>query len=89
MKELRDWYGRLNPRYRFAMRSLVIGLLAYFMQDLSDGEIDSWDALYDAAKVSLAYTVLGLLTPLEPFVGVNKPVKVEVPVPPATPENAA
>ena len=89
MTRLKNWYGRLNPRYRMATRTLVIGIIAYAMQDLSDGDIDSWDALYDAAKISLAYTVLGLLTPLEPFVGVNKPDRVEVPKPPAVPTTDA
>jgi hypothetical protein len=86
LSKLKNWYGALSPKYRMAMRSLVIGVLTYAAQDLSDGDIDDWEAIYTTLKVTVAYTVLGLLTPLEPFVGIGKPDRVEVPTPPATPE---
>lgn len=86
LKKLINWYGLLSPRYRLAIKTVVIAIITYVAKDLSDGDIDDWESIYIAAKVSIGYAVIGLLTPIEPFVGVNKPDVVKVPSPPAEPE---
>lgn len=79
---IKNAWGMLNPRWRMTIRTLVIGLLVYLFSDLSDGDIDDWEKLGQSALISVSYAVLGLLTPLEPFVGIGKPAVVDVPPPP-------
>lgn len=86
LTKIRDGWGHLSPRLRMTIRTLVIGGVVYFAQDLSDGDLDDWEGLWLSLKVSASYAILGLLTPLEPFVGVGKPDRVEVPAPPAVKE---
>lgn len=64
---------------------MIIAGITYSYKAQSDGSF-SLDALLDTMKIAGTYAVLGLLTPLEPFVGIGKPDKVEVPVPPAVEE---
>ena len=83
---LKNWYGTLSPKIRLAVRTVVIAMVTYFAQDISDGDIDDWEGVWLAGKVAGGYALLGLFTPLEPFVGFNKPDRVEVPSPPAVKE---
>ena len=87
MKRLRDWYGSLPASVRFAGRTFAIAVITYAYKAQSDGSF-SFDALLDTAKIAGSYALLGLLTPMEPFVGVGKPAEVAVPSPPAVDENA-
>ena len=82
LTKFKNAWGMLSPRWRMTIRTLVIGILVYVFQDLSDGDIDDWELLGKSALVSLSYAALGLLTPLEPFVGIGKPAVVDVPPPP-------
>lgn len=72
---------RKNPAVRFWARTLAVAVLAAVAQGIIDGV--AWDVLLRGAEVGAAYAVLGLLTPLEPFVGPAK-VAVEVPADKAT-----
>lgn len=87
MKRVRDWYGQLPPSVRFAGRTFAIAVATYAYKAQSDGSF-SLDALLDTAKIAGSYALLGLLTPLEPFVGVGKPDVVAVPSPPAVDEDS-
>jgi hypothetical protein len=69
-----------------AIRTASFGVITYVYSSLSDGSFNV-DSLIDAVKVSATYAVLGILTPLEPFVGVGKPAEVGVPSPPAVEED--
>jgi hypothetical protein len=69
------------------MRTVAIAVVTYAYKSQSDGSF-SLDALIDTAKIAGTYAVLGLLTPIEPFVGVGKPDAVAVPSPPAVDEDS-
>lgn len=76
---------KTSPKVRVAVRALVVAVLAYFVQALAEGggRLDDWQAFAWGAAAAAAYAVIGILTPVEPLVGVQTPV--EVPVPPAEP----
>lgn len=61
-----------------AVRVVAIAAFTYAYKAQSDGSF-SFDALLDTVKIAGSYAVLGLLTPLEPFVGIGKPDAVSVP----------
>jgi len=85
VQEARDAWGLLSPKWRMAIRTVTFAGITYMYSSISDGSFNV-DSLIDAIKVSGTYAVLGLITPLEPFVGVGKPSVVEVPTPPAVPD---
>ncbi len=87
IKKLKNEWGELSPKVRFAIRTFAIGVITYLVRELGDGDIDSWQAVFDAVKTAAVYAFAGLLTPLEPFVGLNKPDVVAVPSPPAVNED--
>lgn len=78
-----NWWKK-NPTVRLAARNLAVAAAAYVAGGLLSG-FTEWKAFAASAITSGITTILGLTTPLEPFVGVNK-VKVEVPSPPAVKE---
>lgn len=71
---------------RFWARQLVVAVVSYFVAALAQGggKITDWHTFAWGIAGGLASTLLGLLGPQEPFVGVKYPA--EVPVPPAEPE---
>ncbi len=73
-----------SSNIRFAVRQLIFGVAAWAVIPFaSDVE---WDgALLRGLLVAVATSVVGILGPHEPFVGIQ--YKAEVPVPPATAEN--
>ncbi len=87
IKKIKNEWGELSPKARFAIRTFVIGVVTYLVRELGDGDVDSWQAFFDAMKTAAVYAAAGLLTPLEPFVGVGKPDVVAVPSPPAVDED--
>ena len=88
--KLKNFYGKLNPKIRLAVQTVVVGAVVYFAQDLSDGDIDDWEGLWLSVKVSTGFALLAVFTPLNPFVGPNfsKPDVVAVPSPPAVDEDS-
>lgn len=79
------WY-RESAGFRFGLRTFVVGVITYFISALAQGgAITDWSSFGWGLAGAVANLVLGLLTPIEPFVGI-KSKKVEVPVPPAAPE---
>ncbi len=76
MSKIFNYWGALSPRIRFAIKTVAIAGVTYAYKSQSDGSF-SVDALLDTIKIAGTYAVLGLLTPLEPFVGV-KPETVQV-----------
>lgn len=81
---LADLY-RSSPAARMVLRAAASGAAAYVVASIHAGVAISLVALAAAAGTAAGYAIIGLLTPTEPFVGVGKPSKVEVPVPPAKP----
>jgi hypothetical protein len=83
MKKFKRWWKR-EPRVRMAVRNLVVAGASYVAGGLLIG-FDDWRSFVASAITTSITTVLGLATPLEPFVGVNK-TTVSVPSPPAVKE---
>lgn len=82
-------YGRLSPAQRVAVKAAFLALATFLWRDLSqDHDFDGGPAFWDAVKVAGSYLVAAFFTPLEPFVGFNKPDKVAVPSPPAVDEDS-
>ncbi len=74
-----------SSKVRFAARQIVVAFVSFFVSALAQGEISDWNNFLWGAAGAVATTVLGLLGPHEPFVGIQ--YKAEVPVPPAVAEN--
>lgn len=84
MTSFRRWW-RKSPNLRMAARNFAVAVAAYVAGGLLAGFGD-WRAFASSAITSGITTILGLTTPLEPFVGV-KAKRVEVPQPPAVKES--
>jgi hypothetical protein len=84
VKTLVAWW-REKPSVRMAARNLAVAVASYIAGGLVSGFSD-WRAFAASAITTTVTTVLGLTTPLEPFVGIGKVDRVEVPVPPAAPD---
>lgn len=76
---------KTSPGLRVAVRALVVAVLTYFVQGLAagHGRLDDWQTFAWGLAAAVAYAALGILTPVEPLVGVK--ATVEVPTPPAIP----
>lgn len=75
---------RRSPTVRFLARTAAAGAAGYAVEALRNGDALTLSGAGAAAGVAFLVALSGLLTPLEPFVGVNK-ATVEVPTPPAAP----
>lgn len=78
-----SWFKE-SPAFRYWTRVVVVAVVAYAVSAYHDG-ITDWSAFAKGVVGAAVYAVVGLVTPVEPFVGV-KPNDVKVPVPPATRE---
>lgn len=74
---------RTSPAFRFGVRTVVVAIITYCASAIATGFTD-WKAFALGAAGAAANALIGLLTPVEPFVGV-KPAGVQVPSPPAEP----
>lgn len=83
MNALKQLWKR-SPKLRFAARTVVVGIAGAVWQSWRQGTITDWATLKAAVTTAAITAITGLITPLEPFVGVNK-AKVDVPSPPAVP----
>lgn len=78
-----DWFKN-SPAFRYGARVVAVAVVTYAVSAYHDG-ITDWTAFAKGVAGAAIYALVGLLTPLEPFVGV-KPSDVNVPVPPASRE---
>lgn len=78
-----EWFKN-SPAFRYWTRVVVVAVVSYGVSAYHDG-ITDWTSFAKGAVAAAAYAVVGLLTPVEPFVGVQ-PSDVKVPVPPASSE---
>lgn len=85
--KIKNQWGLLPPNFRFAIKTFALAVVTYAYKAQSDGSF-SLDALLDTAKIAGTFALLGLMTPIEPFVGIGKPDEVSVPVPPAVNEDS-
>ncbi len=83
MGRLLGWWQE-QPAVRFVVRNVVVAIAVYVLDAIRLDSGISVTALWHAAVVAGCTSLVGLLTPVEPFVGVGK-VPVEVPSPPAVP----
>lgn len=74
-----------SPAFRMIVRTVVVAAATYLVTALQQGEAIDLTALGVAACTAGLTALVGLLTPVEPFVGPGfaKPDNVEVPKPPA------
>lgn len=78
-------FYRSSPGFRAGLRSVVVGVIAYFVAAMAQGgAIDDWSSFGWGLAGAVANLLVGILTPTEPFIGVK--ATVEVPSPPAVPE---
>jgi hypothetical protein len=81
---------RNSPGFRMGVRTVVVAILGYLLVVFGTGlEAFELDSFLWGFGQALVYAVVGLLTPMEPFVGPDfaKPEAVQVPSPPAVPDN--
>lgn len=73
------------PQIRFLARTVVVAGATYLIAAFGQGNALDWNALGYACATAGLTALVGLLTPVEPFVGPDfaKANKVEVPKPPA------
>lgn len=83
MKRLRKLWKE-SPKARFYARTIVVAVAGYAVQTIRSGEPFTWAALATGGFTAAVTAIVGLTTPVEPFVGINK-AKVDVPSPPAEP----
>ncbi len=89
MKRIFNAWGLLPAKARLGIQIFAVGLFSYLVKDLSDGDIDDWGALKQAALIAASYGGAALLTPLSPYVGIGKPDAVAVPdEPPSVDEDS-
>ena len=76
-----------SPAFRMLVRTVVVAASTYVVTALQQGSAIDLTALAVAACTAGLTATIGLLTPVEPFVGPSfaKPDNVEVPAPPAKP----
>jgi hypothetical protein len=72
-----------SPKLRFAARTVAVAVAGYVVQTVRSGQPLHWQTFAAGIGTAAITALVGLFTPLEPFVGVNK-TKVDVPAPPAT-----
>lgn len=73
-----------SPAFRFGLRQVVVAIASYISAGLATG-FNDWKSFALGALGAGITATIGLLTPVEPFVGV-KPDNVKVPTPPAEPQ---
>lgn len=75
-----------TPRSRFAARTLVVAAASYVVSSgAAGGDFADWGSFGWGLAGAVAYAVVGLLTPTEPFVGIRPAEPVEVPADSSTP----
>jgi hypothetical protein len=76
---------RSSPHLRFIVRTVVVAAATYVIGAFQQGQALDLSALGVAVCTAGLTALVGLLTPVEPFVGPSfaKPENVEVPSPPA------
>lgn len=84
MKRVKQLW-RKSPKARFYGRTAAVAFAGYVVQTVRAGEVFTWSGLVTGGGTAVITAILGLTTPIEPFVGFNK-TRVDVPVPPAVPE---
>lgn len=81
---MREWW-KTSPALRFFVRTVVVAVAGYAVTAFQQG-ITDWRSFLGGLAAAGITAVVGLVTPVEPFVGVNKTDGVQVPTPPAVPE---
>lgn len=76
---------RSSAAARFWLRQIAFAIVSFFVSATAQGSVSDWHNFLWGLAGAVATALLGLLTPLEPFVGV-KAKRVEVPQPPAVPD---
>lgn len=73
-----DWF-KDHPAVRTYARAIEVGAIVYFLKIYNSGlDAFEWKSFLWGLAGAIAYSVIGLLTPLEPFVGLFK-TRVVVP----------
>jgi hypothetical protein len=75
-----------SPAFRFGLRTVVVAIISYIATGIAAG-FEDWKPFALGVAGAGMNAIVGLLTPVEPFVGV-KASGVQVPVPPAEPEKS-
>jgi len=64
---------KTNPAVRAAVRSVVVAVLTYLVGGFTTGFGD-WKSVAYGVGAAAAYALLGVLTPIEPKVGIKTEV---------------
>lgn len=73
--DFKHWW-QTNPKARFYVRTFVVGCLGYITSSFAQGgAFGDWHSFVWGAVAAGANAVIGLLTPVEPLVGVKAWVK--------------
>lgn len=71
MTAFKDWW-KANPAVRFAVRTIVVAVVAYLVNAYRAGDVIDGKALLWGALVAAGTALVGLLSPVEPKVGLAK-----------------
>lgn len=63
---------RASPKLRFAARTVAVAVAGYVVQTVRSGQPLDWKSFASGAATAAITALVGLFTPLEPYVGVNK-----------------
>lgn len=67
---------KLSPSFRFAARTVLVAVVSYVVSVLAQGgKITDWHSFAWGLAGAALYALLGVLTPIEPKVGVKTPVQ--------------
>lgn len=73
---------KTSPKARFYTRTAAVAFAGYAVQTIRSGTVFTVSGLIAGGGTAAVTALIGLTTPIEPFVGINK-APVEVPSPPA------
>lgn len=71
---------KTQPKVRFAVRTFVVAAAGYIVQSYRGDNPLTWTALAAGAATAGITALVGLTTPVEPHVGINK---TEITTPPS------
>lgn len=65
---------RRSPAVRMTVRAMAVAVLTFFATSFAAGDVVDWKGLLYGAAAAAIYALLGILTPMEPKVGIKTQV---------------
>lgn len=65
---------RRYPAVRMTLRAMAVAVITFFASSFAAGDVVDWKGVLYGAGAAALYALLGILTPLEPKVGIKSQV---------------